>query len=225
MPRRHAGFTLVELLVVVGIIAILIAFLLPSLQKARQQAIRTQCMSNLRQFGLAYQMYANDWKGTVPGRGLTPSWTRMEGLIRYLANTKPDPSNIAFSKAQAAANVACPICLNIADGWTQSLSYGAFNWVQLSTTRDAANVLFAGDTYATVEGTRNGSTTYLFPEIISPATPPALWFRHSGYATLLMADGHVDAKMPKEVPVFKDLGVPLRQPGYNKFWLGLKWHP
>jgi prepilin-type N-terminal cleavage/methylation domain-containing protein len=79
-PRsRQAGFTLVELLVVIGIIALLISILLPSLKKAREQAARVECLANLRSIGQAYEIYAVQFKqampiGTSDAAGMNMQW-------------------------------------------------------------------------------------------------------------------------------------------------------
>jgi prepilin-type N-terminal cleavage/methylation domain-containing protein/prepilin-type processing-associated H-X9-DG protein len=65
-PSGGTGFTLIELLVVIAIIAILAAMLLPVLAKSRDQAIRTQCKSNLNQFNIALHMYADENKDLLP---------------------------------------------------------------------------------------------------------------------------------------------------------------
>ena len=67
MPAsRRRGFTLVELLVVVGIVVVLIALLLPAVRRARSQAVNVQCKSNLQQIANAIQMYVNNSRGRFP---------------------------------------------------------------------------------------------------------------------------------------------------------------
>ena len=65
-PSRKRGFTLVELLVVIGIIALLISILLPTLNRAREAAQRTKCLANLRSVGQLCAMYENLFKGAIP---------------------------------------------------------------------------------------------------------------------------------------------------------------
>jgi prepilin-type N-terminal cleavage/methylation domain-containing protein/prepilin-type processing-associated H-X9-DG protein len=64
--RGRGGFTLVELLVVIGIIAVLVGILMPTLSSAREQARTTQCLSNLRQLSMALQMYMGQNRRVVP---------------------------------------------------------------------------------------------------------------------------------------------------------------
>jgi len=78
VPR---AFTLVELLVVVGIIAILISLLLPSLTRARQSAYAVSCLSNLRQQGMGFFQFAQEHRGAVPSALLYPY---PAGIGRYI---------------------------------------------------------------------------------------------------------------------------------------------
>ena len=95
--RAKHGFTLVELLVVVSIIALLISILLPSLKKAREQAKATVCLSNLRALGQGIMLYATEYDGRLPGP-LHPSLYREQTDQNYIDRGITDPDKIKFLK-------------------------------------------------------------------------------------------------------------------------------
>lgn len=84
--RHTRAFTLIELLVVISIIALLIAILLPALGSAKKLAVQSQCMSNLKQFGIAWHGFSTDNKGEIVGSE-NGSRTWYDGVDDYTAST------------------------------------------------------------------------------------------------------------------------------------------
>ncbi len=70
MLRKKSGFTLIELLVVIAVIAILAAILFPVFANARERARQAKCLNNLKQIGLAFQRYTDDFSGRLPSAGV-----------------------------------------------------------------------------------------------------------------------------------------------------------
>jgi prepilin-type N-terminal cleavage/methylation domain-containing protein/prepilin-type processing-associated H-X9-DG protein len=101
--RRVRAFTLVELLVVIGIIALLISILLPSLSRARQMANLIYCQSNLRQIGQLMSIYANQNSGDLPPAWDTTLWFTYADTLTLMTENPQVYAKTTFSPAQPVA--------------------------------------------------------------------------------------------------------------------------
>jgi len=202
--RRHdhySGFSLVELLVTIGIIAILAAILFPSVSRSLDAANRAGCLSNLRKIGIAAIGYSNDNNGQItPARKDPNYWQGL--LIPYLNRKDPNEGGSAF-----VPEFWCP---SAKVDTTKSPTKGFYNLV-FTKISYGANLHLAGSeywedwpTHRRTEVTKpskmvliaEGTYIFMSPTTVDGSTPgftgPGA-YRHSGMINLLLLDGHVES--------------------------------
>ena len=224
------GFTLVELLVVIGIIALLIAILLPALGRARDQARTVNCMSNLRQIGTATNAWVSDNKyggtiATVQGVPAKDTYVYYYGTAPLNPSLGPPPTKDGFlyPYLKDVRIFECPeiepLDLPPGDPGGVKCSYGTNGndilgkFVKM---RRPAETLMLGDyiavDYTTGTLTRGGGLQIIrSPKAGTPIPPPAFHARHRGKGNVLWYDGHVTSMEYYPVPAAalgRDRGYP-----------------
>jgi len=224
---KTTGFTLIELLVVMAIIAILAAMLLPSLAKARARATQAVCVSNLKQLGISFMLYAEDWNGFFPkDASISNVWFTQIAI--YLPQSREtftaysgmyDP----LEDSWLAGILRCP-------GEAKSSAFWNVDWsgmeplVNRVATWYGMNGYLCGTSSDPEErynpnpaSMKNSSGTFLLADMkpgpfldnsdyyarINFNHPEmGIDYRHGGSASFLFCDGHVETRTKAQVPVW-----------------------
>ena len=153
--KRHAGFTLIELLVVIAIIAILAAILFPVFARAREKARQASCTSNLKQIGLAVNMYATDFDGYLPFGGkydlddVLPAYTKNTQIFRCPSDRDNVFATNGTSYNYADGTLAATTTL-IDEPWGTESSQAALAWDDRDNWHAAGRVVMYADGHTKV---------------------------------------------------------------------------
>lgn len=236
--RNRPGFTLIELLVVIAIIAILAAILFPVFAQAREKARQATCLSNLKQIGVGYLMYAQDYDETLMRAAVTSGsvtyywWASWDGSVR------DDTKGLLYPYMKNHQVQACPSFRSDLRTSLGLTGYG-YNYVYLSPSTYDSNwnevpvpVTFAqaqhpSDTVLMADCARyrtwgSGAPVFEGNAYLDPPSNsfPGAAARHNGMTDVVWLDGHGKAVKPLYHPAGSTFGYGNNADDFIRHGLG-----
>lgn len=227
MVGKQKGFTLIELLVVIAIIIILAAILFPVFAKARERAMQTTCANNLKQLGVAAEMYQSDWDDVLVPYGAPFQWG--QGMWPTLLNPylKQIMGDTMDAEGKLGKVFKCPSAVeDEVASWSAERSYGmnpfCGGWMsdpKYAVVVPLSKVHYPAQTVRIAEtwwgSAQKGTFFAPYPTRTDGVAPPG---RHNGLNNVLWIDGHVSA-MTNERYMLRDNGT---GPGGPNVWCRLE---